>query len=73
MAAESRYKVLDLSPDPAERTWAEQIQDTINQQAREGWELVTGFQREHEGQQVGSAVTHVSGLITTVLVFRRTG
>jgi hypothetical protein len=66
-----RYKVLDVSPD--ESTWTTQMEDVINQQAREGWELVSGFQRQHEAQQVGSTTVHVSSLVSTVLVFKRPG
>jgi hypothetical protein len=72
MAMDPRYKVIDVNPDPEELTWTAQMEDAINQQAREGWELVTAFQREHEALQTGSTVTHVAGLISTVLVFRRT-
>ena len=72
MATDRRYKVIDMSPDPGEATWTSQVEDVLNEQAREGWELVTAFQREHEALQVGSAVTHLPGLVTNVLVFRRT-
>jgi hypothetical protein len=72
MAVDPRYKVIDVSPDPEELTWTAQIEGVINQQAREGWELVTAFQREHEALQAGSTVTHLPGLVSTVLVFRRT-
>ena len=72
MATNRRYKVIDMSPDPGETTWTSQVEDVLNEQAREGWELVTVFQREHEALQTGSTVTHVPGLISTVLVFRRT-
>jgi hypothetical protein len=72
MAIDRRYKVVDLSPDPGELTWAMQIEAVINEQAREGWEVVTAFQREHEALQVGSTVTHLPGLVSTVLVFKRT-
>ena len=71
MAIERRYKVIDLHPDPDESTWTTKVEDVLNQQAREGWELVSAFQREHEAQQVGSAVTHLPGLVSTVLVFQR--
>ena len=72
MATDRRYKVIDMNPDPGEATWTSQVEDVLNEQAREGWELVTAFQREHEALQVGSAVTHLPGLVSTVLVFRRT-
>ena len=72
MATDRRYKVIDMNPDPGEATWTSQVEDVLNEQAREGWELVTAFQREHEALQVGSAVTHIPGLVSTVLVFQRT-
>jgi hypothetical protein len=72
MAIDLRYKIMDLSPDPPDPTWTKQVEDVINQQAREGWELVTAFQREHLAEQVGSTVTHLPGLVSTVLVFKRT-
>jgi len=71
MAMDPRYKVIDVNPEPEELKWTAQIEDAIHQQAREGWELVSAFQREHEAQQVGSAVTHLPGLVSTVLVFHR--
>ena len=72
MAMDPRYKVIDVNPDPEELTWTAKIEDAINQQAREGWDLVSAFQREHEALQTGSTVGHVPGLISTVLIFRRT-
>ena len=66
-----RYKVLDVSPD--ESTWTVQMEDVINQQAREGWELVSAFQRQHEAQQVGSTTVLMPSLVSTVLVFKRPG
>jgi hypothetical protein len=49
------------------------VEETLNQQALEGWELVSAFQREHETQQVGSTTRPVPGLISTVLIFKRIG
>ena len=66
-----RYKVMDVSPD--ESTWTAHMEDVINQQAREGWELVTALQRQHEAQQVGSTTVHVPSLVSTVLIFKRPG
>jgi Domain of unknown function (DUF4177) len=63
------YKVLDLSPhDDAS---AAQMEDILNHQAEEGWELVTSFQRTHKALQVGSTIAPVPGLVSTVLVFKR--
>jgi Domain of unknown function (DUF4177) len=71
MATTLHYKIIDLTPD--HRAWTEQVEAMLNQQAMEGWELVTAFQREHEAQQVGSTTMHVSGLVSTVLIFKRAG
>jgi hypothetical protein len=63
------YKVIDLSPHsdalPAD------MEDVLNEQAQEGWELVTGFERTHEALQVGSTTGPIPGLVSTVLVFKR--
>jgi hypothetical protein len=71
MAIDPRYKIIDVNPDPDEGVWTTHMEDVINEHAREGWELVTAFQREHEALQVGSTVTHLPGLVSTVLVFKR--
>ena len=63
------YKVLDLSPH--DEAWSAYLENVLLQQAAEGWELVTGFQRQHEATQVGSATVHVPGLVSTVLIFKR--
>jgi hypothetical protein len=47
------------------------MEDVLNKQAQEGWELVTGFQHAHKALQVGSTTVHVPGLVSTVLVFKR--
>ena len=63
------YKVIDLSPhDDASPA---QMEDILNHQAEEGWELVTSFQRTHKALQVGSTIAPVLGLVSTVLVFKR--
>jgi Domain of unknown function (DUF4177) len=63
------YKVIDLnSHDDASPAHMENM---LNQQAQEGWELVTSFQRTHKALQVGSTIAPVPGLISTVLVFKR--
>jgi len=63
------YKVVDLNSQndasPAH------LEDMLNHQAEEGWELVTSFQRTHTALQVGSTITPVPSLISTVLVFKR--
>jgi hypothetical protein len=47
------------------------LEDLLNHQAEEGWELVTSFQRMHNALQVGSTIAPVPGLVSTVLVFKR--
>ena len=71
MATTLSYKLVDLSSD--HHGWAKQVEETLNQQAQEGWELVTALQREHEALQVGSTITNVPGLVSTVLIFKRSG
>jgi hemolysin activation/secretion protein len=63
------YKVLDLSPH--DEAWSTHLESVLLQQAEDGWELVTGFQRQHEATQVGSTTVHVPGLVSTVLIFKR--
>jgi Domain of unknown function (DUF4177) len=69
MTTTIHYKIIDFNPD--QRPWALQVEETLNQQAQEGWELVAAFQREHEAQQVGSTTVHVPGRASTVLIFKR--
>jgi hypothetical protein len=71
MATTPYYKIIDLRPDY--EIWTQQVEEMLNQQALEGWELVSAFQREHETQQVGSTTRPVPGLISTVLIFKRIG
>ena len=63
------YKVIDLSPHDDDAP--AHMEDILNHQAEEGWELVTSFQRTHKALQVGSTTVHVPGLVSTVLVFKR--
>lgn len=63
------YKVLDLNLHDDD--WPASMEDILNRQAQEGWELVTSFQRAHEALQVGSTPVPVPGLVSTVLVFKR--
>jgi hypothetical protein len=69
MTGTQAYKVLDLSAHDEE--WAMYLENVLLQQAEGGWELVTGFQRQHEATQVGSSTVHVPGLVSTVLIFKR--
>jgi len=54
------YKVIDLSPQSD--AWPADMEDVLNEQAQEGWELVTGFERTHEALQVRSTIGPVPGL-----------
>jgi hypothetical protein len=63
------YKVLDLNPH--DEAWSTYLENVLLQQAEEGWELVSAFQRQHEATQVGSTTVHVPSLVSTVLIFRR--
>jgi len=47
------------------------METVLNEQAEEGWELVTGFEHTREALQVGSTTGPVPGLVSTVLVFKR--
>ena len=63
------YKVIDLSPHGD--AWPASMEDVLNHQAQEGWELVTSFQRTHKALQVGSTIAPVPGLVSTMLVFKQ--
>ena len=63
------YKVIDLNVhDDASSA---QMEHLLYQQAEEGWELVTAFERQHEATQVGSTTVPVPSLVSTVLIFKR--
>jgi hypothetical protein len=63
------YKVIDLSAHDDDAP--AHMEDLLNHQAEEGWELVTSYQRTHKALQVGSTIAPVPGLVSTVLVFKR--
>jgi hypothetical protein len=69
MTTTIQYKIIDLDPDP--QPWMQHVQETLMQEAQEGWELVAALQREHEAQQVGSTTVHVPSLVSTVLIFKK--
>ena len=69
MSTTLSYKVVDLSSTYHE--WTKQVEETLNQHAHEGWELVTALQRGHEALQIGSTITDVPGYVSTVLIFKR--
>jgi hypothetical protein len=71
MATTLSYKVLDVSPH--DEAWSAYLEDILRQQAQEGWELVTAFQRQHEAPQVGSTTVHLPSLVSTALIFKREG
>jgi hypothetical protein len=45
MVTTTCYKVIDLRPQ--DDAWPAHMEEVLNQQAGEGWELVTGFQHTH--------------------------
>ena len=63
------HKVIDLNA--LDDALPAHLEHLLNQQAQEGWELVTSFQRTHKALQVGSTIAPVPGLISTVLVFKQ--
>jgi hypothetical protein len=63
------YKVIDLSAHDDDAP--AHLEDILNHQAEEGWELVTSYQRTPKALQVGSTIAPVPGLVSTVLVFKR--
>jgi hypothetical protein len=69
MTTTAYYKVIDLSPHDNDSP--AHLEDVLNDQAEQGWELVTSFQRAHKALQVGSTTMPVPGLLSTVLVFKR--
>ena len=69
MTTTVQYKLIDLNPEPP--PWMPQVEETLNEQAQEGWELVAALQREHEVPQVGSTTVHIPSLVSTVLIFKR--
>jgi hypothetical protein len=69
MTTTKSYKVLDLSPH--EVGWSAHLENILLQQAEDGWELVTAFERQHEATQVGSTTVPVASLVGTVLIFKR--
>ena len=56
------YKVVDLSPH--DEDWSAYLENVLLQHAAEGWELVTGFQRQHEANKwaPGPSIFRVSSL-----------
>src|SRR5262245_42039543 len=59
------YKVIDLGFHDEDALAS--LKDILNHQVEEGWELVTSFQRSHQALQVGSTITPVPGLVSTIL------
>jgi hypothetical protein len=63
------YKVIDLGLH--DEAALASLEDLLNHQVEEGWELVTSFQRTHKVLQVGSTLAPVPARLSTVLVFKR--
>jgi hypothetical protein len=63
------YKVIDLNAhDDASSA---HLANLLNEQAEDGWALVTSFPHTHKALQVGSTIAPVPGLVSTILVFKR--
>jgi len=69
MVSTLSYKVIDLNA--LDDALPAHLEHLLNQQAQEGWALVTSFQRTHKALQVGSTIAPVPGLLSTILVFKR--
>jgi hypothetical protein len=65
-----QYKVTQLIPD--ERPWLDQMQQLLDEQAREGWELVTAFQYQGAApQRADPIVQSLSHVASTVFIFKQ--
>jgi len=65
-----QYKVTQLIPD--ERPWLDQVQHLLNEQAREGWELVTAFQYQGAAPQRDDPIVQsLSHVASTIFIFKQ--
>jgi hypothetical protein len=65
-----QYKVMQLIPD--ERPWLDQVQQLLQEQAGEGWELVTAFQYQGAApQRTDPIVQSLSHVSSTVFIFKQ--
>ena len=65
-----QYKVLQLIPD--DRPWLDQVQELLNEHAREGWELVSAFQYQGAApQRADPMVQSLSHVASTIFIFQQ--
>jgi hypothetical protein len=70
MDTPSQYKVTQLIPD--DRPWLDQVQALLNDQAREGWELVSAFQYQGAApQRADPMVQSLSHVASTIFIFKQ--
>jgi hypothetical protein len=67
---ETQYKVMQLIPN--DRPWLDQMQELLNAQAREGWELVSAFQYQGAApQRADPIVQSLSHVASTIFIFKQ--
>jgi hypothetical protein len=67
---ETQYKVMQLVPN--DRPWLDQVQELLNAQAREGWELVSAFQYQGAApQRADPIVQSLSHVASTIFIFKQ--
>jgi hypothetical protein len=65
-----QYKVIQVIPDG--QSWLDQVQFLLNDQAREGWELVTALQDPNAAPpHADPMVQSLSQVTSTLFVFKR--
>jgi len=70
MIAASQYKVAQLTPD--DRPLLDQVQRLLDEQAREGWELVTALQFDGAiGEPIDQTIRSLSNTASTMFIFKR--
>jgi hypothetical protein len=67
---ETQYKVMQLVPN--DRPWLDQVQELLNAQASEGWELVSAFQYQGAApQRADPIVQSLSHVASTIFIFKQ--
>jgi hypothetical protein len=67
---ETQYKVMQLVP--SDRPWLDQVQELLNEQAHEGWELVSAFQYQGAApQRADPMVQSLSHVASTIFIFKQ--
>jgi len=65
-----QYKVMQLIPD--DRPWLDQVQELLDEHAREGWELVSAFQYQGAApQRADPMVQSLSHVASTTFIFKQ--